>query len=144
MNSLHGTMTGKNVFVFFRRSWENSNLIEAEVESAKMHYTAMVKMCGAEKAKSDKCTKLVKMKGMLHLWWLILLFINTYFAKKKFWIYYELLNQGCQWWISFTFTELTFISAINFCQKFNLNILTCPSMQQFKSLAVVKFRDFFS
>lgn len=39
-------------------------------------------MYEAEKVKSHKLTKLVKMKGMLRLWLLILLFISTHFAKK--------------------------------------------------------------
>lgn len=39
-------------------------------------------MYEAEKVKSDKFTKLVKMKGMLRLWLLILLSISTYIAKK--------------------------------------------------------------
>lgn len=53
-------------------------------------------MYEAEKIKSDKFTKLVKMKGMLRLC-LLILFISTYFAKKEFLIYHVLLNQDCQW-----------------------------------------------
>lgn len=55
MNSLHGTSIGKN----FSRSWEKSNLVQAEVESTDMLTTDGGKNTRRE-AKLDKITKLVK------------------------------------------------------------------------------------
>lgn len=50
-----------------------------------------------------------------------------------------LLNQQYQHYTSLALINLTTVSSTNVCEKQKLNILTCPTTEQFSSSGVMKF-----